>query len=513
MAASGMLGSEVLPPCVASFSSATPSSSSNWPRQLCPKAPQTLLGSKSASRSSRGVQLATFLLCSAALQRRHRRRLRLNSTGAALAPPVMIAKTTDLDDPAFWQPVVALRREIHMHPEPGFMEYGTVRRIKKVLVRHAGIPESQMRVLCKTGLIVDIQGRGPPSHTAPVHCVALRSDLDALAIVEGNEHLPYRSQNQGMAHLCGHDGHIAALVGAATALSWRADRIPSNCTVRLLFQPAEETPGGAEPMIKEGCLEGVDEVYGWHNWTAWPVGTLAVKAGAVMAHEAEFFIKIMGQGAHGAAPERSVDPVVCAAQIVTSLQTIVSRNISPHSVAVVSVTMIHAGDCNNVIPDHAEISGTIRDLSQEVFLRATEVMERMVPNIAEGFGCTATVKVVSGYPETINNAKATEVVQRCAKRPPHSLEVTDSHLPLMGTEDFSYYLQHRPGCFFFLGTKEDTTQGLADFPGCNCASRTNCVPHGTSFDFNDNVLPLAVSLYLKIIEDRFGVKLFDGFEE
>lgn len=413
---------------------------------------------------------------------------------------------------AFWRPIVALRREIHMYPEPGFQEVETLRRVREALVEYAGVEASDMRVLCRTGLVVDLRGTGPPSG-GPVRCIALRADLDGLGIAEDNEKLPYHSKVPGMAHMCGHDGHIAALVGTAAVLSTQLHCVPSDCAVRLLFQPAEEGPGGAEPMIRAGCLEGVDEVYGWHSWTTWPLGSLAVREGPVMAHEAGFRITVTGRGAHGSAPDKSIDPVVCAATIVTSLQTIVSRSLPSAANAVVSVTTLHAGECSTAIPDVAKIGGTIRDLSPETFGKVKEVMQRMVAGIAAGFDCKANVEIASFYPETVNDAAAVEVVERCAQRGTLPLEVTSEGLPLMGAEDFSYYLQQRPGCFFFLGGAEESTSNLADYPGCGGAARSNCCPHGTSYDFNDNLLPYAASMFVKIVEDRFGVQLSNDWTD
>jgi metal-dependent amidase/aminoacylase/carboxypeptidase family protein len=256
-----------------------------------------------------------------------------------------------------WAWLVGLRRAIHMRPEGGFREVGTRAAIRHALLTRAGIPEAVLDThpamgaphhsygfdadgCSTTGMIVDIAGTGPEVPDSEKRTIMMRADMDALQMTEENGSLPYRSRFPGLAHMCGHDGHMAALIGAAVLLNSPAVRrcIPSNSAVRLLFQPAEETPGGAEPMIKDGALEGVDEVYGWHNWPTSPVGTMLITDGTIMAHDADFRISIKGRGGHGSAPHVCIDPVPCGAAIVMALQTIVSRTLPSASNAVVSVT-------------------------------------------------------------------------------------------------------------------------------------------------------------------------------
>jgi len=411
-----------------------------------------------------------------------------------------------------------------MNPEPGFKEVRTQARVKEILSKFAGIPEEKMRASAITGLVVDICGTAPAKNDHPIKCIALRSDMDALTMTEGNNSLPYRSRNEGVAHMCGHDGHIAGLVGAAILLQQRADRIPSNFTVRLIFQPAEEsTPpgtagfdfsrtggGGAVPMIDEGCLENVDEIYGWHNWPTWPMGQVHVAPGAVMAHVCTFTIKIQGRGGHGSQPHACIDPIVCASAVVSSLQTIVSRSLPSFANAVVTVGQFHAGERNNVIPDSATISGTIRDVDDTVFATIKKKIPELVNGICKGYGCSADVDILSQYPALINHEEQTEVVKRCAARLSGPLEskVTNEFLPVLGGEDFAFYTKQRPGCFFFLGTQESIVTALAAFDGSNDAPRSNCICHGTTFDFNDNVLPRAIAMLLGIVEDRFGLELY-----
>jgi len=433
-------------------------------------------------------------------------------------------------DNTFWCSVIGLRREVHMHPEPGFEEVRTQRRAREILTNFAKVPEAQIRTAAVTGLIVDIKGTGPPRQSSDnnVRCIALRTDLDALTMTEGNNALPYRSKNEGVAHMCGHDGHLASLLGVAILLQQRADKIPVGHTVRLLFQPAEEsTPpgkagfdfsktggGGAVPMIWDGCLEGVDEVYGWHNWPAWPLGELHVKPGPMMSHASFFDITITGRGGHGSQPHLCTDPIVCGAAVVSALHTIVSRSLPSATNAVVSVTQFHAGERNNVIPDTAKLGGTIRDVDDAVFATIKRRMDSLVNSICKGFGCTAEVNVHSLYPCVRNHEGPTEVVKRCAGRltDPVSLRVTNDYLPMMGGEDFSQYLKERPGCFFFMGTQELLLRGLAQIDNDEEAPRSNCICHATAYDFNDNVLPRVVLMLIRIVEDRFGVQLY-GQEE
>nr|ABI14276.1 peptidase M20 [Pfiesteria piscicida] len=442
--------------------------------------------------------------------------------------------TKALLDNTYWLSLIGLRREIHMHPEPGFKEVRTSARSKEVLMKFAGVEESQIRTMAITGMIVDIKGKGPAKPDAPVKCIALRSDLDALTMTEGNNGLPYRSKNKGVAHMCGHDGHISALVGIGILLQHRLDRIPSNLTVRLLFQPAEESSlpgttdydhsktggGGAMPMIMDGCLEGVDEVYGWHNWPAWNLGELVVRTGTIMAHCCNFEVVIHGRGGHGSQPQACIDPVVCAANIVGSLQTIVSRSLPSSAIGVVTVAQFHAGERMNVIPDTATFSGTIRDEDPKVFDAIKRRFNELINGACKAYGCTADINLIECYPAVINKEEGRQTVERAAAKleGPVALRCHSEGLPLMGAEDFSFYLQQRPGAFFCLGTQELLLRGLAAYEGAEDTPRSNCICHGTSYDFNDNVLPRAVLMFLRIVEDRFGLDLHTqdevlGFKE
>ena len=231
----------------------------------------------------------------------------LEEAKAALAQPLLSPEALD----SLYCACTSLRRWIHANPEPGFEEKKTNALLRNMLTTLADIPESAFSDCAGTGLVVDMMGEGDlmGAAGAKVRTIALRADMDALRMTEGNNGLPYRSANEGVAHLCGHDGHMASLVGAAALLRRRLSRVPRDCKVRLLFQPAEEGPGGAAPMVQGGCMQGVDEVYGYHNWPSWPLGHLKVTPGPIMAHPSSFEIVITGKGGHGSQPQFAVDPV------------------------------------------------------------------------------------------------------------------------------------------------------------------------------------------------------------
>ena len=407
--------------------------------------------------------------------------------------------------------MATIRRHIHNHPEPGFEEVKTNEFLRSVLTALAGIDPSMMRTCAKTGLVVDIKGEGPDDLASPaVKTIALRADMDALRMTELNQSLPYRSANEGVAHLCGHDGHMASLLGAAALIARRAKRLPSSRTVRLLFQPAEEGPGGALPMIADGCLDGVDECYGYHNWPSFKIGTLVVKPGPVMAHPTTFTITITGKGGHGSQPQFAVDPVLTASHVVVALQSIVSRNVASSEQAVVSVTMIHGGEVFNVIPDVVTLKGTIRDLNPTVCELVYERMKAIVAGVCATYGASGHVEFDSMYAEVDNHAEQAEVVRSLGVKLLGANNVTAGGLPIMGGEDFSYFLHKVPGAFYFFGGKEE---GLVGWSRLGAAgSRSNCMCHNTAFDFNDNVSPIAATFFVRLVEGRLGVALYDEAE-
>jgi amidohydrolase len=375
--------------------------------------------------------------------------------------------------------LIQLRHDIHRWPEPGFEEVRTQAAIMAALT-DAGLSP---RPCAGTGVVADIgEGDGP--------CLALRADIDCLRMTEANHHLPYRSQRPGFAHMCGHDGHTATLIGTARLLAGVADRLPGR--IRLLFQPAEEGPGGAPVMIAEGCLEGVDEVYGMHNWPSAPLGSLRTIAGACMATVAELSITVTGKGVHASQPQDGRDPVLAAAHIVTALQSIISRNVHYQDRCVVSVTTIHGGEAFNVIPDTVTMTGTIRALSEESYDLIAARIDEIATGTALAMGCTAAVAIKRMYPVLVNAPEQTALVERVGRAVLGG--VSDELLPMLGAEDFAYFLQHRPGCFFFLGGGE--------------AGRSNAICHATSYDYNDNLIDIGVRFWVRLIEERMGVTLF-----
>src|SRR5688500_4471547 len=312
--------------------------------------------------------------------------------------------------------LIALRREIHRHPELAYAETGT-----------AG-----------TGVLATIVGGG--------RTVMLRVDMDGLPIQEQAES-EYASRVAGVMHACGHDGHVAMGVTAARILAGRE----LGGTVRVLFQPAEEGEGGAQAMVAGGVLEGVDVTIGVHLWNELPVGTLGVRAGPLMAAVDRLKIVIHGRGGHGGRPQAAADPVVAAAHVVTALQTIVAREVSPVQAAVVTVGSIHGGEAFNVIPENVTLTGTIRTFDAELRRSMPERIQRIASGVAQGLGCRAEVEVRAGNPPVINDAKVAEIARRAAERVVGAERVVAPE-PTMGGEDMAVYFERTPGCFVFVGS-------------------------------------------------------------
>lgn len=380
--------------------------------------------------------------------------------------------------------LVELRQDLHKHPELGFEEERTQGVIRAWLEQHGYAPRDS----AKTGLVADLSpdlvaGR------ANGRTVALRADIDCLPMTELTN-LPYRSVHAGRAHKCGHDGHTAILMGTAAILARHKDALPGN--VRLLFQPAEEgvRGGGARVMVAEGALEGVSEVYGLHNWPAWPLGEVRVKAGAMMAQVHSFEIELIGKGGHGSQPQLARDPIVAASHLVTALQTVVSRGFGYEGGAVLSVCSFQAGTTNNVIPERAKLSGTIRTFDAAATERTLARFREIIRGVSATFGveCNETIEV--GYPVLMNDPGCAEVVRRVATEALGAAAVSDGQLPMAGGEDFAYFAESRPSAYFFLGAK----RGEEDTPVC----------HHPDFDFDDRLIPLGIELFLRIVLDRLA---------
>lgn len=375
--------------------------------------------------------------------------------------------------------LVEIRHDLHRHPELGFEEHRTQEQVRRWLERWGYTP----RVVAETGLVADLH----PTSSGPT--IALRADLDCLPMDEPTP-LPYRSIYPGRAHKCGHDGHTAILMGVAAVLAEHREALPGN--VRLLFQPAEEGArgGGARVMVAEGALEGVREVYGLHNWPAYPRGEIRVRAGAMMAQTQAFHLRILGRGGHGSQPQQCRDPIVAGAHWVTAIQTVVARGLGVEGGAVVTVGSFQAGSTTNVIPSEAFLAGTIRTFDPRVSERVLERMHEITDGIAKTFGVALELDAPPGYPVLINDARCAEAVERVARRLVGPSHVSADGLPMAGGEDFAYFTQACRGAYFFIGTGDGAT------PGC----------HHPDFDFDDRIIPLGMQMMLGLAVDRLYAK-------
>jgi amidohydrolase len=363
--------------------------------------------------------------------------------------------------------LVAIRRELHMHPELSNEEFETTRRIRGWL-EEAGLTAQTFGL--PTGLVVDIDG-GSPGPT-----VALRADIDALPVTEETG-LPFASRIPGRMHACGHDFHTASMIGAALLLHRRRERLKGR--VRMIFQPAEEIALGARAMIRAGVLEGVDAILGMHNKPELPVGIVGIRAGALMASVDRFRIRVTGKGGHGAIPDAAVDPIVAASAIVGALQTVVSRNVSPLDSAVVSVCRFHAGATWNVIPDHAELEGTARTFDADVRRRIPERIRRVAEGVAAGYGASAELIWTEGQHFVNNDPAMAALMTRAAEE--LGLQVVEAR-PTTAGEDFSVYQEHVPGCFIWMGTS-----GTEEW-------------HHPKFTLNEDALPVSAALFAHAAE-------------
>lgn len=344
--------------------------------------------------------------------------------------------------------VIADRRHLHEHPELGFQEQETS---KFVIQRLEALGVEDIRTgIAVTGVTALIHGTKPGEGK----CVLLRADMDALPIIEEND-VEYISQNKGVMHACGHDAHTAMLLGTARVLLDNRDQF--NGTVKLLFQPSEEWgTGGALPMIEQGVLEDphVDAVFGQHVSSGDPTGEIQVSGGPIAAAADSFKIIVQGKGGHGASPHEAVDPIVIATNIISTLQTIVSRSVDPMKSTVVSVCNIHSGFADNVIPDTCELGGTVRTFDPDLRDSAQEKLTKIAESVAAAMGGTARVDYHRGYPATINDDAMAELVRKAAAEAVGE----DLSKPLaagMGAEDFSYFLENRPGAFWMVGCRNE----------------------------------------------------------
>ena len=370
------------------------------------------------------------------------------------------------------------RRDIHAHPELGFEE---LRTAEIVATKLAGFGLEVHRGIGKTGVVGVLRaGSGRRS-------LGLRADMDALPIVEANT-FAHRSTQAGRMHACGHDGHTAMLLGAARYL---AETRAFDGVVNFIFQPAEEGIGGARAMIADGLFEKFpcEAIFGMHNRPGLPLGKFAVRAGPMMAGGAYFDIHITGRGAHGARPETGIDPVLVASHISIALQSIVSRNLRPLDAAVVSVTKIHGGDAYNVIPQTAQLSGTVRAFTPEVMALVESAMRRIAKGTAEAFGASAEIDFRLIFAPTINDANEAEFVAGICAAVAGADNVNRNPNLIVASEDFSFMLEKVPGCYFNIG---------------NGAGEGACEVHNPSYDFNDGALAMGASVFARIVESRLA---------
>ena len=348
----------------------------------------------------------------------------------------------------YLQHMINLRETIHMYPEDGFSEFTTSKIIIEELEK-LGI--KVQKNVAKTGVVGLIEGKYPGK------TVLLRADMDALKIQEQAD-VEYKSKIDGMMHACGHDGHVAGLLGAAMILNELKDNLHGN--VKLVFQPAEERDGGALPMIEEGVLENpkVDAAFEAHLWGYLNEGEVHLKEGPMMASPDIFNIKVIGKGGHGAVPQESIDPIVITCQIVNSLQTIVSRKINPLDPVVITCGRIQGGDCHNVIPNEVELEGTIRTFNEETRNWVPKVMEDLIRGITTSQGAAYEFKYEPKYPALINDKYMTSFAKESLKKVVGEENVFDLKEPNMGGEDFAYFAQKVPSAFIFVGIANNKSE-------------------------------------------------------
>ena len=377
--------------------------------------------------------------------------------------------------------IAALRKDIHAHPELCFQEVRTADVVASKLAEW-GIP--MHRGMGTTG-VVGILKAGTSERA-----IALRADMDALPMQEFNT-FAHTSRYAGKMHACGHDGHTAMLLGAAQHF---AEHRNFDGTVYLVFQPAEEGGGGAREMIKDGLFEQfpVEAVFGMHNWPGMAAGSFAVSPGPVMASSNEFKITITGKGGHAAMPHNAIDPVVVACQLVQGFQTIVSRNVKPIDAGVISVTMLHAGEATNVIPDHCVMQGTVRTFSIEVLDLIERRMREMSQSLCAAFNTRVEFSFKRNYPPTINAPRESAFARRVMEDMVGADKVFTQE-PTMGAEDFSFMLQAKPGCYVFIGNGDGDHRTMGHGAG-------PCTLHNPSYDFNDELLPLGATYWVKLAE-------------
>jgi amidohydrolase len=397
---------------------------------------------------------------------------------SSLAAPSVNIEQIRLEIRALQPQLVEWRRYLHQKPELGFQEFLTADFIAQKL-EEWGI--EYQKGVAKTGIVAIVRGM----ETGKV--LAIRADMDALPIQEANE-VPYKSQHEGKMHACGHDGHVTIALGTVYFLSRNPHLFKG--TIKFIFQPAEEKPGGAKPMIEAGVLRDpdVEAIIGLHIWNNLPLGTIGVRGGALMAAVECFCCQIFGKGGHGAIPQQTIDSIVVASQIVNALQTIVSRNIDPIDSAVVTVGEFHAGTAMNVIADKARLSGTVRYFNPALEGVIEKRIETIIAGVCQMHGATYALDYQQYYPATINDPKMAALVRSVAIEVVETPAGVVPECQTMGSEDMSFFLQQVPGCYFFLGSANPNL-GLA-YPH-----------HHPRFDFDETVLMVGVEMFVRCVEE------------
>jgi amidohydrolase len=377
--------------------------------------------------------------------------------------------------------LVEIRRTIHMHPELGFEEIETSKLVAGWLEKF-GIEVK--RGVAGTGVIGLLKGKGPGK------TVAIRADMDALPMDEARP-VPYASRIKGKMHACGHDAHVAILLGVARFFSSNPELVRGN--IKWIFQPAEEGGGGGRVMTEEGVLEDpkVDAIFGAHVFPLLPVGKVGVYEREGLAATDRFIVKIIGKGGHGAFPHLCKDPILAAGHLITQIHSIVSRNINPIDSAVISIGKISGGTASNIIPDEVELTGTVRSLTSQVQEELKNRIEIVARGVAQSFGMDYRYDFEYGYPMLINDPEMSKLVARaCAKGIGQENIVWVK--PAMGGEDFSYYLQKVPGAFFRLGNRNEAKGTIHSY-------------HSSLFDVDEDILPLGVEMFVRIIDEFLGL--------
>jgi amidohydrolase len=388
---------------------------------------------------------------------------------------------------SFQTELEAIRRDLHAHPELCYEEQRTA-DVVAARLEEWGIPV--VRGLGKTGVV------GIVKNGSSNRAIGLRADMDALPMQELNT-FDHASRHPGKMHACGHDGHTAMLLGAAHYLSRHRN---FDGTVYLIFQPAEEGGAGARRMMEDGLFDQfpMEAVYGMHNWPGLPAGSFGVIPGPMMASSNEFRVVVKGKGAHAAQPHRGIDPVMVAVQIAQAWQTIISREKNPLETAVLSITQIHAGSATNVIPDEAEMIGTVRTFSTGVLDLIERRMAEMANGIAAGFNAGIDFGFKRNYPPLVNDPERTAFAVEAMRAVVGAANVNTDVEPTMGAEDFAFMLQAKPGCYVFIGNGDGDHRAGGHGLG-------PCQLHNGSYDFNDQLLPIGASYWVKLVETGLPV--------